>query len=211
MRRADIEMFADFTCPWCYITTRRLHAAILALPADVCAPVFWRPFAVDAEASRNALDQTSSRDFLAALGATEGIEFALEQINGVPDTLDAHRLVWYTARNVQRPGIVDDVVERIYRAHWSEGRNIGSRTTLATLAAESGLDARRVAKLLAGDEGGVEVRALLRRAPDLGIETVPFMLINSIVGVRGSRSIADLREAIEGASWFGLDRRPQAA
>ena len=210
MRRADIEMFADFTCPWCYITTRRLHAAIRALPADVRAPVFWRPFAVDAGASRKALDQTS-RDFLTALGATEGIEFALERIAGVPDTFDAHRLVWCAARNVQRPGIVDDLVERIYRAHWSEGRDIGSRTTLATLAAESGLDARRVAKLLAGDDGVVEVHALLRRAPDLGIETVPFMLINSIVGVRGSRSIAELRETIEGASWFGLDRRRLAA
>ena len=205
MRRADIEMFSDFTCPWCYITTRRLQATIRALSADVHARVLWRPFAVDSEASRDALYHTSTRDFLTALGAGEGIDFGFDRIVGVPDTFDAHRLTWLAARDVRSTGVVDDLVDRIYRAHLSEGRDIGSRTTLATLAGESGLDPERAAKLLAGHDGVQEVRSLERRAARLGIETVPFLLINGMVGVRGSRSMNSLYETIQGASWF-VDR-----
>jgi predicted DsbA family dithiol-disulfide isomerase len=207
MRKADIEVFSDFTCPWCYITTRRMHTAIQQLPADVRVEVFWRPFALDAEASRNVLGYADVRGFLTAIGAAEGIEFAFDRIARVPDTRDAHRLVWLAARDGQRRGVVADLVERSYRAHFSEGRDIGNRTTLAEIAGEAGLDAARTAAQLVSQDGVLEVQALRRRAEDLGIETVPFLLINNAVGVRGSRSIASLREKIEGGSWFGVDRR----
>jgi predicted DsbA family dithiol-disulfide isomerase len=84
----------------------------------------------------------------------------------------------------------------------SEGRDIGSRSTLAAIAAESGLDAQRAERWLAGQEGVNEVRVLRRRASELGIDTVPFLLINGAVGVRGSRSTSHLLENIAGASWF---------
>lgn len=206
MRTADIEMFSDFTCPWCYITTRRLQAVIRALPADIHSRVLWRPFAGDQEASPDTRYRTSTRDFLTRLGAAEGIDFGFDRIVGVPDTFDAHRLTWLAARDAQRADMVDDLVDRIYRAHLSEGRDIGSRTTLATIAGEAGLDPERAAKLLAGHDGVQEVRTLERRAARLGIETVPFLLINGMVGVRGSRSIPSLYETIQGASWFGVDR-----
>jgi len=211
MRKADIEVFSDFTCPWCYITTRRLHAAIHRLPADVRTEVFWRPFALDAAASRNAVEHEGARRFLTAIGEADGIDFAFDRVVGVPDTFDAHRLVWLATRDGQPAGVIADLVDRIYRAHFSEGRDIGSRTTLAELAGEAGLDATRTAEQLAGPEGKVEVHTLERRASDLGIETPPFLLINNMIGVRGSRSIATLRGKIEGGSWFGIASRQRAA
>lgn len=211
MRKADIEVFSDFTCPWCYITTRRMHSVIQGLPADVAVEVFWRPLFLDAASAASTVDHDGARRFLTAIGAAEGVEFAFDRINGVPDTLDAHRQVWLAARDGQPAERVADLVERIYRAHFSEGRDIGNRTTLAQLAGEAGLDAARTAAQLAGLDGQIEVRALGRRAGDLGIETPPFLLINNIVGVRGSRSIATLREKIEGGSWFGVSQRQRAA
>jgi predicted DsbA family dithiol-disulfide isomerase len=211
MRKADIEVFSDFTCPWCYITTRRMHSAIQELPADVLVDVFWRPLSLDAAVAASAVDHEGARHFLTAIGAAEGVEFSFDRINGVPDTLDAHRLVWLAAREGQPGEVVADLVDRIYRAHFSEGRDIGNRATLAEIAGEARLDPARTAEQLAGPEGKIEVRALGRRAGDLGIETPPFLLINNIVGVRGSRSIATLREKIEGGSWFGVRQRQRAA
>jgi predicted DsbA family dithiol-disulfide isomerase len=203
MRQADIEVFSDFTCPWCYLTKRRVEAAIRALPADVNADVFWRPFLLQTGSHSDA--------FLTALGAREGIAFAFDRIAGQPDTLDAHRLVWLAERDGMRAEIIAALVDGIYRAHLSEGRDIGSRSTLAAIAAESGLNAQRAERWLAGQAGVTEVRALRRRASDLGIETVPFLLINGAVGVRGARSVSHLREMIEGGSWFGLRRQARAA
>lgn len=65
------------------------------------------------------------------------------------------------------------------------------------------MDARRVGALLASAAGVAGTQAGLRRASELGVETIPFMLINDRVGVRGSRSSQHLAEAIQGASWFG--------
>ena len=211
MRKADIEVFSDFTCPWCYITTGRMHSAIQGLPSDVQVEVFWRPLSLDAATAASAIDHEGARRFLNAIGAAEGVDFAFDRINGVPDTFDAHRVVWLAARDGQPAEVVADLVDRIYRAHFSEGRDIGNRTTLAELAGEAGLDAARTAKQLAGPDGKIEVRGLGRRAGDLGVEAPPFLLINNIVGVRGSRSIATLREKIEGGSWFGIRRRQRAA
>lgn len=211
MRKADIEVFSDFTCPWCYITTRRMHLAIKELPADMPVEVFWRPLFLDRALAASAVDHEDARRFLTAIGAVEGVEFAFDRINRVPDTFDAHRLVWLAARDGQPAELVADLVERIYRAHFSEGRDIESRTTLAELAGEAGLDAARTAEQLAGPDGNIDVRVLGRRAGDLGIDTPPFLLINNMVGVRGSRSIASLREKIEGGSWFGVRRGQRAA
>jgi predicted DsbA family dithiol-disulfide isomerase len=197
-------MFSDFTSPWCYITTRRLQATIRALSGTVQARVIWQPFAVPAEAPGDAPHPSSTREFVTGLGAAEGIEFDLDRIIDVPDTFDAHRLVWLATRELPRGDSVDDLIERIYRAHLSEGRDIESRTTLAALAGESGLDSHRAAMLLAGRDGAAEVRELERRAFHLGIEAVPFLLINGMVGVRGTPSSDSLYETIQGASWFGF-------
>jgi predicted DsbA family dithiol-disulfide isomerase len=187
-------MFFEFTCPWCYITKRRVEAAIRGLPATVNADVFWRPFPFEMRSRPHAS--------VTALGAAEGIEFALDRIVGRPDTLDAHRLVWFAERQGLPTKVVAALVDRVYRAHLSEGRDIGSRSTLAAIAAESGIDVRRTEMLLAGQEGVSEVRALRRHASTLGIDTVPFLLINGAVGVRGPRSVSDLLQNIAGASWF---------
>lgn len=206
MRKADIEVFADFTCPWCYITMRRMHAAIQMLPGDVVVDVFWRPFPLDATATRSTFEHEGARRFLTAIGDAEGIKFAFDRVAGAPDTFDAHRLVWLAARDGQRADVVTDLVNRIYHAHFNEGHDIENRTTLVELAREAGLDAAHAAEQLAGSDGAVAVRALGRRASVLGIETAPFLLINSIVGIRGSLSTAALREQIEGGSWFGVYR-----
>ena len=203
MRTADIEVFSDFTCPWCYIAKRRLEVALRYLSADVRARIVWRPFNLGRETARTALEQPGTVRFLTALGAGEGIDFAFNRITRVPDTVGAHRLVCLASSD-GRPGeLVDGLVERLYRAHWSEGRDIESLGTLAALAGEAGMDAVPIRALLASAAGVAEVQSGLQRAAELGIDAIPFMLINDRVGVSGTRNSQYLAEAIQGASWFG--------
>jgi predicted DsbA family dithiol-disulfide isomerase len=202
-RTADIEVFTDFACPWCYITIRRLHTALQGLPDDVRAEISWRPFPLDRETAQAALTSEENQRFLATIGPGEGIRFAFDRLAAVPHTFEAHRLVWLAARDGLRGEVVADLVDRIYRAYFAEGRDIGNRAALTALTREAGLDAVRVAEQLASPAGVLEVRALGRRALALGIETPPFLLINNTLGIRGTRSSAFLREKIAGGSWFG--------
>ncbi|HET8712897.1 MAG TPA: DsbA family oxidoreductase [Gemmatimonadales bacterium] len=194
-------MFSDFACPWCYITKRRLEAAIDSLPANIAARTHWRPFPIP----RPSRDHEAEA-FLTRLGASEGITFAFDRITGEPDTGEAHRLVVWAQQDPRPPHVIAALVEGIYRAHFSEGSDIGDRATLATIARESGLTGVRFEGRREGRGATIVTRESQRRARALGIDTIPFLLINGHVGIRGSRSTSFLLQKIQGASWFGPSR-----
>ena len=76
---------------------------------------------------------------MVAVGEAEGIHFAFDRIGRTPNTLDAHRLVGLA----EKQGVQDTVVEALFRAYFTEGRDISSRQTLLDVVAEAGLDRHR--------------------------------------------------------------------
>lgn len=111
-------------------------------------------------------------------------------------TLDAHRLL-VLARH---EGVQAEVVDRLLRAHLSEGRDIGDLFTLAEIGIEAGLDGHRVRQWLAGDHGLEEVEEELATARDLGITTVPTFVINRRYVVQGVQEPATFLRVLEHVS-----------
>src|SRR4051812_32919892 len=85
---------------------------------------------------------------VAAAGKAEGIDFAFDRIERTPNSLDAHRLIWLAGEQ----GVQDAVVEALFRAYFTEGRDISRRQTLLDVVAEAGLDRGKAEGLLEGDE-----------------------------------------------------------
>ncbi len=144
-----IDVVSDVVCPWCYLGEKRLDLAL----ADESRPVTlrWRPYQLDPTIPEGGLDRVeymerkfgrdgrlkSVHDQLVRLGAEVGISFAFDRIERAPNTLDAHRLIrWAGSAGSQR-----EVVDRLFRAYFVEGRDIGDRAVLLDVAAASGLDA----------------------------------------------------------------------
>ena len=84
-----------------------------------------------------------------AVGKAEGIHFAFDRIERTPNTLDAHRLIWLA----DKEGVQDAVVEALFRAYFTEGRDISNRQTLLDVVAEAGLDRHKAEAVLNGDDG----------------------------------------------------------
>ena len=120
---------------------------------------------------------------LTAVGAEEGIAFALDRIERTPNTFDAHRLAWHA----QREGRQEAVVDALFRGYFTEGRDIGDRGTLSDLASEAGLDRGRVRDFLEGDEGAREIRAEEERVRRLGVQAVPFFILGGRYAVQGAQ------------------------
>ena len=79
---------------------------------------------------------TAMQQQMERTAADEGLEFHL--VGGVTgNTFDAHRLVHLGRER----GIQDAVIERLFRAHFTEQRSIFDEASLVELAAEAGLDA----------------------------------------------------------------------
>jgi predicted DsbA family dithiol-disulfide isomerase len=178
----QVEVWSDVICPWCYIGKRRFEEAIARDGGDDVEVVF-RPYQLDPTASPGKVmpvreayarkfggyeraDQIM--DHLTRVAAESGLEFHLDRAQRA-NTLLAHRLLWLA----EHDGGQVDLKERLLRAYFVEGANVGDPDTLAAIGDEVGLDPARVRQVLDGDLGLAEVRAELARAADLEITAVP--------------------------------------
>jgi predicted DsbA family dithiol-disulfide isomerase len=88
------------------------------------------------------------------------------------------------------------MVETMFRAYFSEGRNIGDANVLAELAAEAGLDRARTEALLAGTEGSAEVAAEEEVAMRAGLSGVPTFVLDGRVLFSGAQSPELIAQAL---------------
>jgi predicted DsbA family dithiol-disulfide isomerase len=209
LQALTVDVVSDVVCPWCYVGRRRLGAALAQLAArepGIRPNVSWHPFQLNPDLPREGIDRRAYLDAkfggreradgiyerVRTAGKTVGIDFAFDRIARQPNTLDAHRLIaWAQAR-----GGAEDVVERLFRAYFLEGRRIGEREVLAAVAAEAGLDAAAVAAMLASEEGAAEVAAIDQRVRDLGVTGVPFFIFSEKVAVSGAQEPETLVDAM---------------
>ena len=136
-----IKMYSDFICPFCYIG----FEVFRKLKPEFDLELDWRGFEIHPEwpaegmaASewRNGMDANTRRaiwDRIQAMAAAAG--FAMKP----PETLTNSRLALEAAEFAKEAGVGEAFEERVYRAYFFEGRNIGSQAVLADLAADVGL------------------------------------------------------------------------
>src|SRR5687767_9106922 len=191
-----VDIWSDIVCPWCYIGKRRFETALASVPDGGTVQVVHRAFQLDPTMPRgqlfnhrdvlmrkygmSAAQVAAAQERLEAIAAEEGLEYHLADTR-TGNTLDAHRLV----RHAADQGIQDAVVERLFRAHFTEGRSLFDDDSLASLAEEAGLaDARQV---LASDRYVDAIPADHQQANALGASGVPFFVFGGRYSVSGAQ------------------------
>ncbi|MEV6014629.1 MULTISPECIES: DsbA family oxidoreductase [unclassified Streptomyces] len=134
--------------------------------------------------------------------AAEGLELHYERAVAT-GTFEAHRLIARAARQ----GRAEEMVERLFRAHFTDGLHIGDSGTLARLAAEAGVTADDPGTAGSVPETAAETQRLrteLDRVRGLGITGVPVFFIDGVRQLTGSQPeavlLSALREAVGSAS-----------
>jgi predicted DsbA family dithiol-disulfide isomerase len=211
----DVEIWSDIACPWCYVGKRRFEAALAAFEHADEVSVTWRSFELDPSAPRErGVDAAThlaekygmSRDEavgrqqeIAEMAAADGLELRFDLARG-GNTFDAHRLLHLGAAH----GLQDAVKERLMRAYLTEGEAIGDPAVLERLGRDAGLPEDEVRELLAGDRFAAEVREDERTAAELGINAVPFFVVDRKIGAAGAHPSQALGELLE----RGWETRP---
>ena len=136
-----IDVISDVVCPWCYIGKRKLEAALAELrkrEPEVELTVRWHPFQLNPDLPASGIPRAlylegkfggarRAAEIYArvrAAGAEVGLSFEFDRIMLQPNTLDAHRLIAWSQQSASG-GKVDDLVERLFRAYFIEGRFVG--------------------------------------------------------------------------------------
>lgn len=193
----EIDLWSDVVCPWCWIGTARLERALDEVGLRDETRIRMRAFQLDpARPVMPLLDYLDGRfgtpreqtlanvARVTGLGAELGLEMDYGKAVAAP-TLDAHRLVQLAAAD----GLDFALMQRLHRAHFAEGENLAERGTLARLAVEVGLDPDEVARVLATDELADVVEADQRQAHALGVQGVPFFVLDRRLGVSGAQPV----------------------
>lgn len=200
----EIEVYSDVVCPWCYIGKRRLEQALASYAGDVT--IRYRPFQldprpvdqpqplVDAIAAKFGGPERAREIFAHTTGVAAADGLALHFDRAVAaNTLDAHRLIWFAAARSRQAEMVD----ALYRAHFTDGVDVGSRAALASVAAGVGLDENEAREFLDSPAGEAEVRAELAAAHELGVASVPTFVFAGKYAVTGAQDPATLRAVLE--------------
>jgi predicted DsbA family dithiol-disulfide isomerase len=194
-----IDVISDVVCPWCYVGRRRLGTALAQLAAEapgVRPLVSWHPFQLNPDLPREGIDRQlylarkfggsrSAAEIYArvlAAGKSVGIDFAFDRIARQPNTLDAHRLIAWA----QAQGSAEEIVERLFRAYFLEGRLIGDREVLAAIAGEAGFPVPAARAHLASEDGVATIAEMDARVRELGVTGVPFFIFGGKLAVSGA-------------------------
>ncbi|WP_063780667.1 DsbA family oxidoreductase [Nonomuraea sp. SBT364] len=192
-----VEIFSDIVCPWCYIGHTRFARAAEAFRAKGgVIDVTMRPYQLnpDAPAEGEPLIPALERKFganvpqmvtrVTATGAEDGLDIRFDRAVSA-NTFEAHRLVDVAAAQ----GLGEEMAGRLFRAHFTDGLNVGDPGVLAKLAAETGVRDT--------GEGAGGVREQIARAAQLGITGVPLFLFEGQFAVSGAQPVDTFRVAID--------------
>lgn len=209
-RRMKIEIWSDFVCPFCYMGKRRFEEALRQFEHRDAVEVVFRSFELDPNSRRdvsiNLVDHLVLKYNITKAAAKANIENVTMQAKMMgldyhmeeaiqTNTFDAHRLTHY-AKTVN---LMDEITERLMKAHFTESLNIGDHEVLMTLSVEVGLNGEEVQKVLSTGQFGEEVRRDQLRARELGIRSVPNFLIDDRISVSGAQPIRVFLQALEEA------------
>lgn len=203
---ARIDIVSDAICPWCYVGKRNLEAALAQLAAEgLTFNVHWNPFQLNPDMPKDGVERAAYRLWkfgdpervreidarVTHAAAAAGLDFHLDRIQRTPNTIDAHRLIWFAGRQDAQ----DAVMEAVFHAYFIEGRDIGDHAVLADCAVQAGLDRADVIAFLASGVAETEMRAADQAAREAGVNGVPSFFLDGYSVFSGAMPPAQMAEA----------------
>ena len=203
-----IEIYSDVICPWCFIGKQRLDT-VLATDVGEDVDLVWRPYQLypnlpDEGIDRgdflraqygDQADRTKTPSRIQADARQVGIEFNYAAIQKVPNTMAAHRLLYYA----EDQGVQHELAERLFRLYFCEGFDVGDKQVLIDAAVAQGLEADAVSRYLDSDAGLEETVAQIREGMQIGVAGVPCYRLGGTFLLPGAQTLDTMVQFIERA------------
>lgn len=207
-----LDILSDPICPWCWIGKAGLDAALAEIP-DHPFTIEWHPFQLNPDMPAGGMDRRAyleakfgGRDGAARAYAPiveraeeAGLALNLDQIKTTPNTLDAHRLIHWAGIEGRQTA----AVSALFKAYFTEGRDIGDHDVLADIADGIEMDAAVVRRLLGSDADLEDIRRRDAHSREMGVTSVPTFIVAQRHAVPGAQTkemwvkvIGEIREQI---------------
>ena len=197
MDKLKIDIVSDVVCPWCVIGFINLQKAIKELKDQIEFEINWKPYELHPEIPQNGYDKKlylqqkfgdlsgrqSPYKQIEEIGHALGFEFNFSKTERIPNTFNAHRLLW----KAEREGLQTELSEALFKAYFTDGRDVGSVEVLSDIANEVGMDKEKSKKFLISKEGGQETADEEMSFIEKSIGAVPTYFINNKYIIQGGQ------------------------
>ncbi|MED4531728.1 DsbA family oxidoreductase [Metabacillus fastidiosus] len=203
-----IEVWSDFACPFCYIGKRRLEEALMNFPHKNEVDILFRSFELDPNASldtelsineilakKYGMSIEKAKAMNASVGqqaAAVGLTFEFDNMKPT-NTFDAHRL----AKLAESKGKDKEMTEQLLKAYFTDSEHIGNHDTLLKIAEEAGLNREEAKSVLESEDFAEHVRADEVEAREIGVQGVPFFVINRKYAISGAQPVEVFNDTLQ--------------
>ncbi|MFT3747110.1 MAG: DsbA family oxidoreductase [Agriterribacter sp.] len=211
--KMKVEIWSDIMCPFCYIGKRKFESALKLFDHAGCIETEWHSFQLDPD-----LISGDDKNLYGYLSERKGISYqqSVEMHKHVTDmaaevelkynfdkavianSFDAHRLI----QLAKTRGLGDAAEERLFRAYFTEGKDVGNHAVLKKLGNDIGLKDTEVDEMLASNAYTENVQHDIHEAAQIGVRGVPFFVFNRKFAVSGAQPpevfLQALQQAYEG-------------
>ncbi|WP_414732091.1 DsbA family oxidoreductase [Acetobacterium carbinolicum] len=203
-----IEIWSDYSCPFCYIGERKLALALEKTGMTEDVEIVFYSFELDPNAKKSyeeSINQLLAKKYgmsiEQAIAANNNIinvakevdlEFNFDKLQPT-NTFDAHRLSHYA----KEKGKLMAYTEAVMKGYFTDSVNISDFDVLTTIAGEVGLDKTEALRILESSAFAKEVRQDQSNAHARQINGVPYFLFNGKEVINGAQSVDTFVAVIE--------------
>jgi len=205
-----VEIWSDVMCPFCYIGKRRFENALSHFPNKDEIEIEWKSFQLDPNmktapgvridqylAKKKGWDLDYARqvnDQVTQMAAIDGLTYNFEKAV-IANSFNAHRFSHFAKTH----GLGHEAEEQLFKAYFTDGKNIDDVQTLIALGMEIGLDANGTKTVLESNAFADEVKQDIAEAQNIGIQGVPFFVMNNKYAISGAQAVPVFKETLEKA------------
>ena len=216
-----IEIWSDVMCPFCYIGKRRFEDALQKSGHGNDVEIEWKSFQLNPDMKTDPninIDQYLAyikgfslehakelNAHVTQMAAEAGLTYNFDRAV-VANSFNAHRF----SHLAKKYNLGDAAEEALFKAYFTDGKNMDDIATLIELGVSIGLNAHEIKNTLESDAYADNVKRDVAEAQYLGIRGVPFFVMNRKYGVSGAQAVPVFEETIEKAftEWRQENNKP---
>ncbi len=203
-----VDIVSDVVCPWCIIGYKKLEQAMQRFEGKAEFALAWHAFELNPNMPPEGQDinehmaqkygatpeqSKANRERLRNAGSDLDFEFSYHENMRMVNTFDAHRLLHWTGETGKQTALK----LALFKAHFTDGKDVSDHEILTTVAVSVGLDEKRVRDLLGSDMFAADVRAVEAEWQDRFISGVPAFIFNKKFMVPGAQDSDVFAQIIE--------------
>lgn len=209
--KMKIEIWSDIVCPFCYIGKRNFEKGLAAFSHPEAIEVEWKSYQLDPEAPEYPSTETYAQilaekygwtlekaqqqiDSMTEMAQAAGLDYKLEKTKRL-NTFHTHRIL----QLAKTKEVANEAEEAFFKAYFIEGKDLIQRGTQIEILESLGLTEADLEEALQQEIYAEAVHADIQEAKEIGVQGVPFFVLNRKYAVSGAQAPEGFLEAIETA------------